>query len=400
MGRSRRTSPLRWLVGSIAALALTLFAATLGPVAGASAAKPKRPVLFVANSEGGTVDVIDVRRLKKVGSINAIPDGDMPHEPEKIALYPAIVEASGENFAQDLAVSPNGRVLYVSRGFIGDVAAFRIKTGELLWRVPIGGFRADHLALSEDGRRLFVSALSENEVEVVDTRQRAVIGSFPTGDWAHGLHFSPDGERIYNGSLGNGLLPDDADGERHVMTIADARTLEVLETIPFEEGVRPFVITPNEKRLYVQLSYLHGFVVYDQESDRIVRTVNLPISKEARRLDREDYPFEAAHHGIELSHDRRFLCIAGTVSDYAALVRRPGLTVAARIRVDDEPGEVAQSPNGRHCFVSNRGPDANTISAISYAKRKEVKRIPVGDHPQHMHEDRIPAAVVESLRKR
>jgi DNA-binding beta-propeller fold protein YncE len=344
--------------------------------------------------------VIDVRRLRKVGSINVIPDGDMPHEPEQIALYPTVVALQGVNYAQDLTVSPNGRVLYVARGFIGDVAAFRIKTGEMLWRVPIGGLRADHLALTENGRRLFVSALTEHEVEVVDTNKRAVVGSFPAGDWAHGLHFSSDGERIYNGSMGDGLLPDDADGGRHVMTIADARALEVLETIPFEEGVRPFVVTPNEKRLYVQLSYLHGFVVYDLESDRIARTVNLPISKEAAQLDREDYPNEAAHHGIELSHDRRFLCIAGTLSDYAALVRRPGLRLAVRIPVDDEPGDVAQSPNGRHCYLANRGPDANTVSVISYAKRKEVKRIPVGDHPQHLHEDRIPAKIVRSVRKR
>jgi len=45
------------------------------------------------------------------------------------------------------------------------------------------------------GRQAFCScsALTANEVQVIDTATHAFVGSFATGDWAHVLEFTPDG---------------------------------------------------------------------------------------------------------------------------------------------------------------------------------------------------------------
>lgn len=102
---------------------------------------------------------------------------------------------------QGLAVAPDGRTLYVSRGFLGDVAAFDLGSRRLLWRLQVEGLRADHIGLSPDGRRLFVSALTANKVEAIDTATHAVAGSFATGDWPHVVEFTPDGRYVVNGSL-------------------------------------------------------------------------------------------------------------------------------------------------------------------------------------------------------
>src|SRR5438046_8176792 len=100
-------------------------------------------------------------------------------------VYPALVQAKGPNFVQGLAVSPDGRTLYVSRGFLGDVAAFDIASRKLLWRLEVDGVRADHIVLSPDGRTLFVSALTTDDVEAIDTRTHQVTGRFLAGDWPH-----------------------------------------------------------------------------------------------------------------------------------------------------------------------------------------------------------------------
>ena len=63
------------------------------------------------------------------------------------------------NYAQDTDVSPDGRTLYVSRGYLGDVAAFDIASGRLLWQRSLNTGRADHMTLTPDGRSLFVSAM-------------------------------------------------------------------------------------------------------------------------------------------------------------------------------------------------------------------------------------------------
>src|SRR5207302_1590715 len=184
-----------------------------------------RPVLFVGNSEDGTVTLVDAHRLRVIGHLNAIPDGNTPQDPAQAAIYPLIVAAKGVNYVQGLAVSPNGRTLYISRGYLGDVAAFRIADGHELWRLQINGIRADHVALAPDGSRLFVSALTANEVQVIDTRTHSFVGAFPTGDWPHVLEFAPHGY-IWNGSLGNQLEPSGHDGRKQ-LTMADPRTLQV-----------------------------------------------------------------------------------------------------------------------------------------------------------------------------
>ena len=149
-------------------------ALVLAPTAAASVGGlPKgsagaRDVMLVANAEGGTVSVVDARRLRVLKTIDVLPDGPeagLEDNPTQALLGQQIVEAAGgKNYAQDQDVSPDGRTLYVSRGHRGDVAAFSVRTGKLLWKVAIPGLRSDHMTISHDGRRLYVSALTEDEV--------------------------------------------------------------------------------------------------------------------------------------------------------------------------------------------------------------------------------------------
>jgi len=352
-------------------------------------------VLLVANSDVGTVTLIDAHTLKPMGEINVIPDGDTPQDPAQAAVYPAIKARQGVNFAQGIAISPGGQTLYVSRGYLGDVAGLDIATGRLSWRLQTSSLRADHVALSPDGRRLFVSALTSNQVQVIDTASHAFVGSFATGDWPHVLGFSPDGRYLYNGSLGNQLAPQGLDGNKQI-TVADSTTLQVLRTYPFQAGVRPFVVTPDGNTMFVQLSYLNGFVVLDLPSGRVVTTVHLPVSGPGASMRQQDYPNQAAHHGIDLSPDGKYVCDAGTISNYVALVSRSDLTPAAIIPVGDQPAEAETSLDGRYCFVTDRGPASNTVSVISYAEGREVARIPVGRHPQEEQEATIPDAVLRA----
>ena len=186
--------------------ALALVLAVVAALAGAAPRAWARPVIIVGNLRDGTVTVVDERALKVLGTIDVTPDGKTPQDPAQAVIYPLLVQSKGVNYVQGLALSPDGRTLYVSRGYLGDVAAFDLASRRLLWRLEVSGVRADHVALSADGRRLFVSALTANEVQVIDTATRSFVGSFPTGDWAHVLEFTPDGNFIVNGSLGNQLL--------------------------------------------------------------------------------------------------------------------------------------------------------------------------------------------------
>ncbi len=376
--------------------------------AGGKVKRRTRAVLLVANSYDGTVYLLDARTFRRLGRpLNVIPEGRLPVDPTQRAIYPGLIKNRGEvNFTQDVQASPDGSIVYVSRGYLGDVAAFSLATRRELWRTQMPTIRADHLAISRDGKQLFVSALPGTKVYRLNAANGKITGSYDAGDWPHVLEMSPDGRYVYSGSLGNQLLPFGHDTSSHLLTIADARTLHVVRTYRFNVGVRPFAFLPHRHELVLQLSYLNGFTVFDLRTGRTVRTVKLPLRGPAKTLPPQDYPNQAAHHGIAVSHDGETVCDAGTISNYVALVRLRHRRVKI-IPVGEAPSEALTSRDGRYCFVTSRGPtglnrghvkgrNGDTLSVISYARRREVARVRVGIHPQAEVEVRIRDNVLKS----
>lgn len=380
MGRRAKGNRLR-----LAASALTI--AALMAAAPAAGQPGTREIAFVANAEEATVSLVDVAARRELGRIDVNP---AKAKPSTVAGTP--------NFAQDTDVSPDGRTLYVSRGYLGDVAAFDIASGKLLWRTPVDPERADHMTISKDGRSLFVSALSQDRARRLDTATGKVTGEVVTGDTPHDNQLSKDGRRLFNSSIGNVGLPVDTaaapgGASPYQLTIADTRTLKVEAQHPFERGIRPWRLAPDEKSLYAQLSDVHGVVAYDLTARKIVRRLELPIGP---GVTSADWVFAAPHHGLALSRDGRTLCIAGRASDYAALVRAPELTLIATVPVGDSPGWSELADGDRLCLTANTRSD--DFSIVSVADRREVARLKLGDGPKHITVARVPNAVLAALR--
>jgi len=388
---------------AVLAAALVL---ALVPAGTALAAKKTRPILMVANNWDGTADVVDPHRFRTLKRINIIPDiaermAEIQADPVAYGYFLGIRQLVGEGHDQwvdDAFTSPNGRLVYVSRPSLADVVAISLDDGRIVWRVKIEGYRADHMAISPDGRRLLVSASTARKVHVIDTRAGRIVGEFESGDQPHENNYSRDGGLIYHASIGSVYTPlddpllDDTKGDRWFQ-IVDARTLQGLRRVDMgdklaEHGfpdmsaaVRPMALSPDERYVYFQLSFLHGFVEYDLEQDRPLRIAQLPLSEEAQGMRREQYLLDSAHHGLAMNPKGSKLCAAGTMSDYAAIVSRR--TFAYRlVAVGEKPYWATNSGNGRYCFVSVSGDDR--VSVISYRTGREVARIAVGDHPQRM----------------
>jgi DNA-binding beta-propeller fold protein YncE len=294
--------------------------------------------------------------------------------------------------------SHDGRFLYVSRPSFADVVAFDLRSRRIAWRVPVEGYRADHMAISPDGSRLVVSASTARKVHVIDTTAGRIVGSFESGDQPHENNYSADGSLIYHASIGMVFTATDdpaldaTKGDRW-FEIVDARTNRVVKRLDMGQkleeagypdmspAVRPMALAPGEKFVYFQVSFFHGFVEYDLVHDRVTRLARLPVSDEAARKRREEYLLDSAHHGLAMNPEGTKLCVAGTMSDYAAIVHRDDFATKLAA-AGQKPYWATNSGDGRYCFVSFSGDDA--VSVVSYADEREVKRIPVGDHPQRM----------------
>jgi hypothetical protein len=349
-------------------------------------------VAFIANAEGAQVALVDVASRSIIGTID---------------VNPARVKSEGPgapNYAQDTDVSPDGRTLYVSRGYVGDVAAFDIASGRLLWNRPLNTMRADHMTLTKDGRELFVSAFVDNRVYRVATATGEITGHFVSGIFPHDVKVSSDGRRLFNTSLGQmpsfpispGARPPLEKPEVPVqLTIADASTLAIRDRIPMDIAMRPWQFNANETGIYAELSNQHAVVFYDLAARKVTRRLDLPMKA---GITVKDWDFEAPFHGLALTDDGATLCLAGRASDYAALVRASDLTLMATVPVGDGPGWSETADHGRVCLITNTRSD--DLSFVSIADRKEALRLPIGNGPKHITVAHVPASIVAALRLR
>src|SRR5690606_24469071 len=161
-------------------------------------------------------------------------------------------------------------------------------------------------------------------------------------------------------------------------------------------AVRPMAHTPDERYFYFQLSFLHGFVEYDMQEDRVTRLANLPNL--IPLVPREFYVNDSAHHGIAMNGKGDTLCVAGTMSDYAAIVNRETFEYKLLTGIGEKPYWVTSDASGEHCYISWSGTDQ--MSVVSYATGEEVARVDVGDHPQRIREGFVPATWVQYFRSK
>ena len=365
-----------------------------------------KSVLFVANNWDGTADIVDPQTFAKLGRLNVIPDlqerlAEKALDPRKLGYFVAVRALIGEGndqYADDMFSSHDGRFVYISRPSLADVVAIEVASGKIAWRFPMEGYRADHMAISPDGTRLLVSDSTARKVHAVDTATGAKVGEFASGDSPHESNYSEDGSRIFHASIGMVYTPadqpvaDSTKGDRWFQ-IVDGRTYEVKKRLDigqilaanghqgYSSAVRPMAIAPGERIAYMQLSFLHGLIEFDMETDKPLRIANLPVSEEAQSTPRENYLLDSAHHGLAINHEGTKLCVAGTMSDYAAIVHRDDFSHKI-VANGGKPYWSTNSADGRYCFVSFSGNDE--VSVLDYASEREVARIPVGDHPQRM----------------
>jgi DNA-binding beta-propeller fold protein YncE len=375
-----------------------------------------RDVLLVGNNWDGTADVLDVPSYERIRRINIVPDLEarqmenlMPTRAPSAIFVREMVGEGHDQMVDDLYASKDGRTLYVSRPSFDDVVAIDLANGNIVWRTVLTGVRADHMAISPDRTRLAVSTASAagpNAVDVLDTGTGSIVGTFPSGDTPHENNYSRDGSLIYHASIGRIYTPfddpsmDATKGDR-VFEIVDAHSLQVLKKWNMgaklaeagypnmSSAVRPMALSPDEKWLYFQVSFFHGFVEFDLEHERVTRLARLPLS-DATPERREDYILDSAHHGIAMNGAGTKLCVAGTSSNYAAIVHRDDFSYRVH-PLGARTYWATTSADGHRCYVSVAGDD--TMSILSYDTEQEVARVPVGDHPQRARIAKVSTAI-------
>ena len=160
-----------------------------------------------------------------------------------------------EPHPNDLVLTPDNR-LFVSCGNTNHVLVFDLKTKERMEAVSVAptpkapvGSTPNSLALSPDGKDLYIADADNNSVAVVSVADRGeskVSGFIPTGWYPTVVAVTPDGKRVLIGS-GKGL----GTGPNHVTRPID-KTSPAPSFVHHGNnlsGLLSFVDTPNKAKL-------------------------------------------------------------------------------------------------------------------------------------------------------
>jgi len=240
-----------------------------------------------------------------------------------------------ENVKGVAASARTGR-LYVTT--LSRVMAFDLSTDRKLWdRVVEGG--ADRLAISPDGKILYVPSFEGPHWTVLDGESGDVRATVVTNSGAHNTLYGPDGRRVYLAGLKSRLL-----------AVVDPATHRVVgEVGPFSNVIRPFTINAAQTLCFVNVNDLLGFEVGDLKTGRMLHRVEVTGFAKGP-VKRHGCP----SHGVGLTPDERELWLAdganSAVHIFDARTMPPRQVASVKLR--DQPGWITFSLDGKHAYPS------------------------------------------------
>lgn len=208
------------------------------------------------------------------------------------------------------ASTPRIRSMKAAALFIASLAVIATASAETLRltkSIPLEHVegRIDHLSVDPAGDRLFVAALGNNTVEVVDLKAGKVVRSLGGFSEPQGIYFVAEFNRVYVANGGDGSLrvldgtnfteiasvkfADDADNVRYDATakqlyvgygsgalgVVDAAKHSLTGTIPLSAHPESFQLEKTGTRIFVNLPGSHTVAVVDRTTRKVTGTWSL-----------------------------------------------------------------------------------------------------------------------------
>jgi YVTN family beta-propeller protein len=318
--------------------------------------------IYITNSAGNTVDVVDPATNKVVQTIQGI---ELPH---------------------GVVFSPDGSRAYISNESDSVLDVVDGATGHILEKVPLSG-HPNNLAITKDGKRVLVGIRAgSGSLEVIDTATLKSTKSIPVSGPVHNVYVTPDGKYAVSGSI-----------DAKTLTVVDLKTEQADWDLNLGSGIRPMAFDVNPdgstNQIYVQLSGFNGFAVVSFAKRAEIERIKLPDQPSGYGV--AEGRMGTPSHGIGVAPDGKSLWVASTAANAVFEYALPSLTLLGHTALpvvhtfgpEKPTGSVPEwitfTPDGRFLYLSNSGD--RSVSAIDTATRQIVAIIPVGEVPKRIN---------------
>ena len=316
-------------------------------VASPVTAQTGKAYIVQTNSAGDNVQIIDPVTDKIVAEI---PDVEAVH---------------------GVAVAPDGSRFYLSNESTATLDVVDTKTLRVSKKISLTG-PPNNVAIRKDGKRVYVAIQgAEGGIDIIDTVAMEKTKFIRILRGVHNAIITPDSKYVVGGSTGG-----------NVATVIDTETEQPVWSIHFEGGVRVFCFETNPdgstKRLFTQITNLHGFAIVDWAARKEVGRIKLPDIPLAER--NTEGLQGAPAHGILVAPDKKTLWSTSKINSAVYAYSMPDLQYLGEVKVGKVPDWITFTPDSKKLYVANA--HDNTVSVVDVATRKEITRIKVGQVPK------------------
>lgn len=256
--------------------------------------------------------------------------------------------------AHDLALSRDGRQLWVTNLANGRVSVIDTESRKTIASIYTGT-RAHVVALTNNNKHAWVANISDNTISIIDTTIFRILGTIPVGKGPMGIAFSRDGKFAYVSS------------QDKMVNIIDTSAHQVIKQVPV--GPNPHFLTLGpDGNIWGTNTGSNDIYVIDTTTNEIAKTIEVGPA-----------PQQIAFALKGTAGPNAYVTVTGINKVVVVDATSPTLAIREQIDVGDGPNGIWANAVGTKIYVGHT--KSNNVMVVDTGTSQVLSTLPVGRKP-------------------
>lgn len=256
--------------------------------------------------------------------------------------------------AHDLALSRDGKQLWVTNLANGRVSVIDTESRKTIASIYTGT-RAHVVALTNNNKHAWVANISDNTISIIDTTIFRILGTIPVGKGPMGIAFSRDGKFAYVST------------QDKMVNIIDTSAHQVIKQIPV--GPNPHFLTLGpDGNIWGTNTGSNDIYVIDTTTNEIAKTIEVGPA-----------PQQIAFALKGTAGPNAYVTVTGINKVVVVDATSPTLAIREQIDVGDGPNGIWANAVGTKIYVGHT--KSNNVMVVDTGTSQVLSTLPVGRKP-------------------